>query len=191
MNEPTFKQLLDQHSVAVVHFSHHAVMGLRVEFPLDLIHALDNYETETRSCCAVFPCHRMDLPGSVGVLFEPKLSQVLSVCRFDSGSSNFGGLEGSMGEAPTEQTILDSLDVPDGSYNEWRIRGAKPTGIFVANPRNILAKKVLTWHTGIEQVTDIGCQKISLADVFAAFPKLPVYTMRGHKLEELPRSTIV
>ncbi len=191
VDEPNFKQLLDQHAVAVVHFSHHAVMGHKVEFPQDLNHALDNYETETRSCCAVFPGHRMNLPGSVGVLFELKYSHVLSVCRIDSGSSDFGGVEGSMGEAPTEQAILDSLAVSDGSYNEWRIRGAKPTGIFVENPRIILVKKAFTLDSGIEQITDIGCKSISLAGVFAAFPELPVYTMGGHKLEELLRPTSV
>jgi hypothetical protein len=35
-----------------------------------------------------------------------------------------------MGVSPEENAILESLQAPSGMYNEWRILGAKPIGIF-------------------------------------------------------------
>lgn len=185
LNEIRFNELLDHRQVAVVHFSHHGIMGHHVEFPLDLQHALANYDTETRSCCALFPGHRMNLPGSVGVIFKPTRSQVLSVCRCDSGSSDIGGIEGSLGNEPTEDAILESLNIADGNYNEWRIRGSMPIGIFVANPFNVMAKKIQTLTCGDEVISEIGCMTIMLDDVFEAFPSLPIFTMGLNGLEVL------
>lgn len=194
MDEQRFQEILDVNRVAIVHFSHHAVMGHRVTFPDDLHHAISSSESETRSCCAVCPNLRMDFPGSVGVMFKPKLSQVISVSSSDSGSSDFGGEEGSLGHAPTEQTILDSLCVPEGGYNEWRVCGAEPIGIFIANPDAILVKKELVMELNDEmalalgqaRITEIGSIPISLQDVRAAFPSMSVFTMGGEGLELLP-----
>lgn len=188
MDEAQFKQLLARKNIAVVHFSHYAVMNHRVSFPHDLIHAIKNYKFETRSCCAVFPDHGMHLPGSVGVIFNPKLSHLRSVCESDSGSSDIGEEEGSLGEEPTEDSILRSLCVIDGDYNEWRIHGASPIGIFVADPNNIQAK--LELNCGEEQITDIVPVPICLAQVFEAFPSLQVFTMGVQGLEELPRASV-
>lgn len=91
MDSATFKRLLNDRKIAVVHFSHHAVMGHSVAFPDDLTHAINNYLCETRSCCALVPGHKMELPGSVGVIFEPDLDHVISVLHDDSGSSDYGG----------------------------------------------------------------------------------------------------
>lgn len=187
MNELHFKQLLAQKIIAVVHFSHYAVMNHRVSFPHDLIYAIKNYQTETRSCCAVFPDHGMQLPGSVGLILNPKLSQLLSVCGSDSGSSDIGGDEGSLGEEPTEDSILRSLCITDGGYNEWRVRGASPSGIFVADPKNIQAKQKVKYTVEEEQYTDIVSKRICLSQVFEAFPSLHVFTMGFRGLEELPR----
>lgn len=191
MNEARFKELLNQRAVAVVHFSHHAVMGHMVEFPYDLIHAIEHFAVETRSCCAIFPDHNLELPGSVGIVFEPLYFQVVSVCQSDSGSSDFGGEEGSMGIPPNEEAILESLNVPNGSYNEWRIRGATPKGIYISDIKKILAKKATILSFGDEESIEIGCTIISLAQVCEAFPKLPIFTMGMQGLEELPRPTNV
>lgn len=183
MENERFKELLEQRRVAVVHFSHHADMGSGVSFPNDLSHTILNYVAEARSCCAIYPQHKMNLPGSIGVLFAVEYPHVLTVCRTDSGSSDFGGKEGSMGECPTEETILESLCVPDGEYNEWRVRGAKPIGIFVTNTHGILAKKESTFAFGGEQTTVIASASISIHAIQAAFPSLPIFTMEASGLK--------
>lgn len=186
LDEKRFKEIVGERNVAVVHFSHHGTMNHNVEFPVDLLHAINNSD-ETRSCCAVFPGHEMRLPGSVGLIFEPTLQQVLSVCSTDSGSTDFGGEEGSLGDSPTEEAILESLDVRAGDYNEWRIRGAKPIGIFVADPANIEVRKAICLSCGDEVISDFACKRIQLPDVFAAFPGQPVFTMGDRGIEELDR----
>jgi hypothetical protein len=185
MDDSSFESLLVARRIAVVHFSCYGVMGHKVSFPDDLLHALSTYEQETRSCCALYPAHEMELPGSVGVIFSPRYSQVLSVCSADSGSSDFAGEEGSLGSAPKEGAILESLSVPSGMYNEWRILGADPIGIFVSNPESILVKQELAFTVGSERFTEIGCAKISIQKVKKAFSTLPVYTMGADGLEQL------
>ena len=177
MDDTRFETLLDEQKIVVVHFSCHPVMGHRVTFPNDLNHALSSYEQETRSCCAIYPGHKLDLPGSVGVIFRPKYAQVLSVCSADSGSSDYAGQEGSLGVSPEENAILESLQVPSEMYNEWRILGAEPIGIFVANPQAIEVKQEVTLALGKERFTEITCVSISLQAVKEAFPNLLVYTM--------------
>lgn len=128
----------------------------------------------------------MDLPGSVGVIFEPKLDQVLSVLGDDSGSSDYGGSELSGGNAPSEQSIVNSLSDPFGSYNEWRLRGAKPIGILVADPENVIVKK--NSHiavSGCEPFDVIACTTVPFSAVVAAFPSYKVYTMTSSGLFEL------
>jgi hypothetical protein len=189
MDETKFNKLLDDRGVVIVHFSHFAVMRHAVEFPIDLQHAIQNYQSETRSCCALWPGHKMELPGSVGVIFKPTFTQILSVLPDDSGSSDFEGSENSGGHAPSEETIADSLNVPFGRYNEWRIRGAEPIGIFVANPDNISAKKKSRISLDGELIEEIGSPNISLFDVTNAFPSLTIYTMGANRLSPLQPGT--
>ncbi|MHB1401709.1 MAG: hypothetical protein ACYCWB_04835 [Thiobacillus sp.] len=127
----------------------------------------------------------MALPGSVGVIFNPTFEQVLSVLPYDSGSSDFGGSENSGGHAPSEQTILASLNVPTGRYNEWRVRGAEPVGIFVANINEICVKKKTQLSLHGETFEDIGCTNITISSVLVAFPTLPVYTMGPDGLSDI------
>lgn len=127
----------------------------------------------------------MDLPGSVGVLFSPKHSQVLSVCSADSGSSDYAGEEGSMGSTPDEDAINESLNVPSGIYNEWRIRGARPVGIFICDSQCMEVKQEMVFTVGGNQFADIICTSISLQAVKEAFPAMPVYTMGAEGLIQL------
>lgn len=185
MDESSFKKLVKDHSIVVIHFSHHAIMGHEVEFPDDLNYAIAHFADEERSCCAIYPGYEMNLPGSVGVIFEPAFSNVISVCQCDSGSSAYG----SMGQPPSEQTILASLCVQaceEGcKYNEWRIKGAIPIGIFVSNPLNICVKKKNLCTNVPISFEGIAGESICLADVFTAFPKLPIYSMGSNGLIQL------
>jgi len=177
VDETAFSKFLIDRSVMVVHFSHFGVMGHAVEFPVDLKHAIDNHQTETRSCCALWPGHKMNLPGAVGVIFKPTFAQVISVLPDDSGSSDFSGSENSGGYTPSEETVIESLDVPVGCYNEWRVRGAEPIGIFVANPNDIYVKTRMKIPMCGDLIDPIGSAKVPLSVVFDAFPLLPIYTM--------------
>jgi len=177
MEESKFQELMTKKSLAIVHFSHFAKMAHAVEFPCDLHHAINSFQSEARSCCAIWPGHRMNLPGSVGVIFEPKFEQVCSVLQDDSGSSDYGRKERSGGVNPSQKTILESLNVVDGRYNEWRVLGAKPIGIFVANTVDICVKKKVTLSCNGEAFEDFPCTSITLKEVFDKFPGMEIFTM--------------
>lgn len=179
MDESKFQGLLADKGIVIVHFSHFAVMGHSVEFPDDLEHAITFHQSETRSCCALWPTHNMELPGSVGIIFEPTFEQVLSVLADDSGSSDFEDSENSGGYAPSEETIIASLNVPPGRYNEWRVRGAKPVGIFIANTSDIYVKKKTQLSLNGETFEEIGCTSIAISSVFDAFQNMPIFTLEA------------
>jgi len=190
VDESEFQKLLVNRGIVIVHFSHHAVMGHSVEFPDDLQHAIAQYQSETRSCCALSPGHCMETPGSVGIIFRPTFEQVVSVLSDDSGSSDFGGSENSGGHTPSEQTILASLDVPAGRYNEWRVRGARPIGIFVTDTGNICAKKKVRIPFDSGLINCIGCISIPLSSVIDSFPTLPIYTLWTSGLGRIPANGV-
>ncbi len=182
-DENHFQKFILKRRVAVVHFSHHEVMDHKVQFPDDLNHALMTWESEPRSCCALWPSHNMDLPGSVGVIYRPRLEHVLSVYNTDSGSSYHHGQEGSLGEDPSEDSLARSLDeVPTDEYNEWRLRGAPPMGIFVADTSHICVKQWVTPNVPEELVSTennpVLCRvPFRLDGVLAAFPNHCIYTL--------------
>lgn len=183
INENQFQEFILQHRVAVVHFSHHARMNHNVPFPVDLHHALQTWRSETRSCCALWPGHAMDLPGSVGVIYKPSLSNVISVQNTDSGSSDHHGQEGSLGEAPSADSLTRSLnEVHLQDYNEWRLLGAPPIGIFVADTSRILVKKWVTPSIPDELALaeiepTLACAPLRLDGVVAAFSNYDIYTL--------------
>jgi hypothetical protein len=183
MKEDQFNKFVLRHHVVVVHFSHHGVMGHEVPFPEDLRHALKTWTTEIRSCCALWPGHKMNLPGSVGLIYRPTLSNIVSVGCTDSGSSNHNGREGSLGEPPSAAALVRSLrNVQPGDYNEWRIVGAQPTGIFVASTSHILVKKWVVPSVPQELLFEeiepvLACAKSTLEIVATEFSSHNIYTL--------------
>ena len=124
----------------------------------------------------------MHLPGSVGVIYRPRLSNVISVRSTDSGSSYHHGQEGSLGDAPSEDSMTRSLnEVHSHDYNEWRLLGAPPIGIFVAHTSRILVKKWVTPSipdelalAEIEPV--LACVPLRLTVVVEEFSNYDIYT---------------
>lgn len=71
-----------------------------------------------------------------------------------------------------------SLDrVAPASYNEWRVRGAKPVGLFVVDPANIEVRQMIACEMPWGTETTIAPVSIQLADVRAAFPGKSIWTM--------------
>jgi hypothetical protein len=127
----------------------------------------------------------MQLPGSVGIIIKPSVANVLSVSNSDSGSTTTtDGQELSGGRPLTQETFANTFEV-HGSYNEWRVKGGKITGIFVADPKCILAKRKITLLVGDDEVTEIGFTSITIEQVAIAFPSLPIYAMSGCRIVEI------
>lgn len=168
---------MTQKRAIVVHFSHHANMRDDGIFPDDLINAIANRHIWPLSCSVVWPGHSMDVVGSVGVIFEPTLDSVLCVSNMDAGSYVLpDGTDQSGGVPLTADSLAATFEVV-GTYNEWRLRGAEVAGIFVLNSNNIMVKRPMEFDVNGTKFQTITAQKIELADVFAAFPSMKIYTM--------------
>jgi len=178
----THKDLLAKlaaRQAVIVHFSAHAVMRAGLDFPTDLKQVLAEQKPWPLSCSVLTPGHQMNLTGSVGVMLQPRsAADVLRVHHCDAGAYDEAGTNQSLGSALSEASFDASIDgVVPGTYNEWRVRGAKPVGIFVLNPTNILVRQKFTvaGQYGPEEI--IVAQPFSLDAVRAAFPGQPVWTM--------------
>lgn len=170
---------LQERRALIVHFSHHAAMRGDLVYPTDMHQVLAEQEAWALSCSVLTPGHSMDVVGSVGVVLVPRTAgDVLRVHHDDAGSYEFDMASHSLGKPLSAASFDESIDlVAPGNYNEWRVRGAAPRGIFVANPAMILIRR---WHTipGPEgPLTIIGEDRISLDEVRATFPGRTIWTM--------------
>lgn len=178
---------LDTNDVRIVHFSHHAEMRAGVVFPDDLQAAIANRDKWNLSCCAIWPSHKMALPGDVGVLFElSNPNQILSVFSGDSGSHQLrDGPDFSGGDAPSTDALRSSLKVPKGAYNEWRIRGASVAGIYINNPAQLNAKCKMQFEVNGEPHEVISSETIQVDHVRASFPDQPLFTHKNGNFVEI------
>ena len=170
---------LRKRQALVVHFSHHAAMRGQLVYPTDLQQVLAEQELWPLSCSVLTPGHRMNVVGSIGVVLEPRTAEdVLRVHYDDAGAYVQGGNSHSLGELLSEVSFDASLDqVAPGSYNEWRVCGAKPVGLFVVDPNEIQVRRKLSYQGPWGPETTIATASISLSDVREAFSDQPIWTM--------------
>lgn len=166
----------------IVHFSHHAVMREGLSFPADLQQVLTEQAAWPLSCSVLTPGHRMVVVGSVGVVLEPRSAEdILRVHHDDAGAYADRDDSHSLGEPLSDSSFDASLDrVLPGTYNEWRVRGAKPIGLFVVNPANIEVRQRCSFEGPWGPEEAIAPAPMSFASLKAAFPGWPVWTMTAN-----------
>ena len=150
-----------------------------LDYPTDLQQVLSEKEPWPLSCSVLTPDHHMEVTGSVGVILEPRTAEdVLSVHHDDAGAYDVAGTNQSRGAALSDATFDASIDdtVP-GAYNEWRVRGARPVGIFVLDPANILVRQKFTVPGPFGGEEIIAAGPIPLDAVRAAFTGQPIWTL--------------
>lgn len=181
---------LNDHNAMIVHLSHYAKMREGGVLPTHLRNAIANKALWSLSCVVLWPGHAMSLPGSIGVIFRPRsVANIVSVSGDDLGSTQLAdGVELSGGNPLSADTFKQTFQVPEGRYNEWRIKDADVVGIFVASEHSLSAKKNCPIYAdGVLLFNDIVEVDIPLQEVFDTFPDLPIYTMTEegpHKLRE-------
>jgi hypothetical protein len=175
---------LDRERIAVVHLSHYALMRPGVVFPADLLDAISNRDKWILSCCAIWPRHSMDLPGSIGILFRPtSVENVLGVAAGDAGTYiHPDGSHNSAVEVPSLASLEESVCVDLGRYNEWLLRGAQVAGIFVSDPGNLMAKKTCSQELHGESIEYVAPVTVSLEELRVTFPGLDIFTMASDGL---------
>lgn len=171
---------LAERQALIVHFSHHAAMRGKLVYPMDLHQVFADDQTWPLSCSVLTPGHKMSPVGSVGVVLEPRVTDdVVRVHYDDAGAwSDDDGLNFSLGAPLSEGSFDDSLDrVVPGSYNEWRVRNAKPLGIFVLDPNFIEVRQEVSFEGPDGWESTIAPCRINLASVRTTFPGWPIWTI--------------
>jgi hypothetical protein len=182
----TYEDLIRQlrrRSALIVHFSHHSNMRQGGVFPADLHAAMANSRNWPLSCCVVWPRHRMQLPGSVGVVLLPRSLDSIVLMHFgDSGSMTIDGGEYGLGaNQVTEEAVEHTFKVPPNErYNEWRVRESDAIGIYVEGRPYV--KKYETVKKEEHQITTITPQSISLQEIHDAFSELPIYSRHEERI---------
>lgn len=174
-----FYDLLDSRKMLIVHFSGLAETHRKVPFPKDLQGVLKNAGKWTLSCSALTPGKMISPTGEIGVVLKPwSLNSVLSVNHEDSGSYIANGVEKSLGKPLTLESFEESINcVVPGTYNEWRIKGAKTDGIFVASPSAIQVRCEQTLDCDGAPIKTNGICYPSLDDIKKYFPNERIWTM--------------
>ncbi len=179
-------------SALVVHFSHHSNMprtGRKVEadeFPGDMLNAIAISKDQALSCTVVWPGHGMEPVGSVGIVFAPKVANVLSAHPSDAGT--FKGRDGedvSLASPLRRDSLLSTFE-PEGRYNEWRVKGAEVIGIYIDQMRDILVKRPLENLNG-----EIAAETVTLDQVLDWLPGMRVFFFHSGHLCELFRDSSI
>lgn len=170
---------LEARQALIVHFSHHAAMRGTLVFPDDLSQVLVDNKNWPLSCSVVTPEHKMDPVGSVGVILRPRSpANILSVYHADAGAYEVNAENQAKGSPLSQASFDASLDkVEPGGYNEWRVRGAEPVGLFVHNPDHIEVRRSGTYEGPYGQETAIAPVTICITVVKEALPDWPIFTM--------------
>jgi len=185
MTDSELCRYLDDRKALIVHFSHYANMRAGGEFPADLQAAIENADKWALSSCVVWAGHPMELPGDVGIIFEPCASNVVSVKNEDSGSSTTqDGDERSSGGPLTVESLGQTFNVV-GRYNEWRVKGGTVRGIYVRSQSGLQAKRKQVIGGGPAPIEDISLVEVTLAEIHAAFPALRIYTHGSHGVHDI------
>lgn len=185
-NEILNSELIARNAL-IVHFSHHANMRQDGTFPQDLKNAMENKDIWALSCCVVWPKHNMDLPGSVGIIFQPTVESIISAHNTDSGSSSTpDGRDISLGSALSAETLVATFQVTSG-YNEWRLKGAPIKGIFISDIQNIMVKGIVKVSCEIEDITTISLSNIEINRVFEIFEGYSIFTINDSSIVEIKR----
>jgi len=189
--------LLTERKALIVHCSRpgkadEAVDGLL--FPSDLKNAAEICAKEHKelSCSLVWPAHVKTF-GALGIVLKPRSTKsITSICPTDAGTSydpNTGKRQG--GGVPFSGAAVHDTFANATDYNEWTVTEADTVGIFINPYEPLQVAKIVdvTKMQGYDPAMDlmgamnlVAAQEISIAEVKAAFPGLPVFTYRGSEL---------
>jgi hypothetical protein len=192
MTDSELTDLLIERKALIVHCSRPGKADTGVGgllFPGDLRNAAEICAKQGKevSCSVVWPTHVKTF-GAVGIVLKPRSTKsVASISPRDSGTSydpETGKRQGGgvpFSAAAVHNTFANAVD-----YNEWTVKDADTVGIFI-NPceRLQVAKAIdVTKVSGYEPAMFpmeglVAAQDISIRDIMAAFPGMPIYSYCG------------
>ena len=190
-------QLITKRQALIVHCSRPGksnVDNCGLLFPEDLRNAITicGKQHGELSCSLIWPAHVKTF-GAVGIILKPRsISSIKSISPHDSGTSpDENGKRQGMGVPFSAEAVEDTFANAQ-DYNEWTVADADTVGIFVnhCQPLEIAKEVSLTDVPGYDPSmgnlgTTIGTVTISIRDVMAACPELPVYGFLGTEIVKI------
>ncbi|ARQ13723.1 hypothetical protein NXC12_PE00121 (plasmid) [Rhizobium etli] len=163
-------------------------------FPEDLRNAIKICGEEHRelSCSLIWPGHVKTL-GAVGIILKPRaIDSITSISPHDSGTSpDEDGRRQGMG-VPFSAQAVDDTFANSKDYNEWTVTDADTIGIFLNlyEPLEIAREIPITDMPGYDPAMGdmgsiIGPVRITIREVMAAFPNLPLFGFAGTEIVEI------
>lgn len=147
-------------------------------------------------CCSVIWPDHIEIFGDVGIILKPRsIKSTTLICTIDGGTYHNPKTcrrEGK-GVAFSKRGMMDTFAKATG-YNEWNVQDAETIGIFVhpTKPlevaRRMSFRDMLGYDPSMGDEEGIGV-RITVADIAAMFPDLPIYTFWGQDIVrvETPR----
>lgn len=138
MNNDSFKSALKKKNAKIVHFSTVPRMSYRQYFfPDDLSNIINkNLNSDVIiSCSCIWKDNFLSAPGSIGVILDVDMGDIVSVFPEDSGAyQSSDGEENCMGK-PIDVSVLTDVFNNTKSYNEFRVKynNIKIIGLYVKN----------------------------------------------------------
>jgi hypothetical protein len=154
-------------------------------YPDDLRYAIAICTAGKELCCSVVWPDHLETFGPVGIILKPRsTASITSICNQDSGSGIDPKTSKRVGVgAPfSKQAVLGTFDNAT-DYNEWDVRDADTVGIFVHPKQQWDVARLCKFSDipGYDPAMGdgevIGAVTISLADLVADFPNLPIYSI--------------
>lgn len=171
-------------------------------FPKDLLNAIIVCGTQGKElCCSVVWPGHVETFGAIGIILRPRSTRsIASICTIDGGTSldPVTGNRIGAGLPFSKQAVMDTFLKATG-YNEWNVKDADTIGIFLhpCEPLDVPQLVRLDATPGYDPVMGdgdtlmIGTVRVRLAQVFAHFPNLPVYSFRGDDIVRVEPSRLV
>jgi hypothetical protein len=198
MTKGELLELLKARKALIVHCSRPGKADEGVEglfFPDDLKNAIEISANQGKelSCSLIWPAHTLTF-GSVGIILSPRsTASIASICPYDAGTSydtETGKRTG--GGVPFSRHAVEETFTNASDYNEWTVTDADTVGVFVNLAQDLVVAKVIPfaeipgYDASIPDLgPTVGQVRLTLADVIAAFPGLPVYGFVGTEIIEI------
>ncbi|HDS6884648.1 TPA: hypothetical protein QH084_000454 [Morganella morganii subsp. morganii] len=194
MNNDNFKSELQNKNAKIIHFSTAPRMSNREYFfPDDLNNIINNNLSSDViiSCSCIWQDNYPSAPGSVGVILDVDIDDVISASPDDSGSyQSSDGKDNCMGKSINESVLNDVFN-KTVNYNEFRVKpnNVKIIGLYIKDVYNIhiIANKNLPGdQPGTPPI--IQDDYIKLPKLIELFKKIPIYTLVNNLWLDITKS---
>lgn len=144
------------------------------------------------SCSLIWPGHSKTF-GSIGIVLKPRsTASITSAHPTDAGTfRDANGRRTGFGAPYSREAVTDTF-ASSTDYNEWTVMDADTIGVFINlqdQPLQVAGIVNLTqspdYDATIMPAKTVMPQSITLKEVCAAFPDLPVYAFLGTEIIQI------